>query len=730
MEYENYKRKSGYFDIQDLTNFLIRQVLIEFNDIKLIDYIFIDEIQDLTVSQIFLLILVSKYCKIYAGDTCQTISKINRFRFSELNNIFYNFQKVLPDFDSVVSANLTLNYRLNSKIMNLSTYMAYFMKECFPNTLDKFQDDFSIKITEHKPMLVNNIKTLFDIFNDENVNLVKNLTLSSLHCFICRDKIIKKELNRYNVMPRTIEESKGLEYDIVIVYNFFSSSPFYSLWDKLFREENLTESNDEFKSIITNLKNILAKENLKQLVNSLGLDKFYTNDSEERIKDKIINELRCMKYPFLKSEFDIHTNFDFCSELKQFYVIITRPRTFLLFYEERNCQNFSFFNRMINNGIIKDLSQNRNNRNYIDEIIDYYEVNNMLCKNKKEMKKFGDRKFIEERYEDAAYFYGKAGEENYQKKAKIYLNYKILKEEKRNHKLSWAELKELNCEIINYINDLKNLKKRIFEDVDNIEAFCYLNLEEYEKAIKLYIGKFMYNEVGEINFDKIHDYEKAFKYYKKGWNIPKAIKSLEKSEEKGHFIRLFEYLNNRNICINLGLSEYYNNYKKYISNLFINCYSKKRYIRNIFNKNKDEQNVIIDNDNDNEKEEELKDEENEDKNNKEENNNNENNKNIKDDKNDKKDIIIIKNDNLEKEKEKDNKNKKKKKSRKRRRIYQKRRKINDLQSKIEEEMDESDEEEKENEEDEKDEEENTKEENKEEKDENKIVENKIMKIIK
>ena len=63
MNYEDYKRKSGYFDIQDLTNFLIRQVLIEFSekDIKLIDYIFIDEIQDLTVSQIFLLILVSKH---------------------------------------------------------------------------------------------------------------------------------------------------------------------------------------------------------------------------------------------------------------------------------------------------------------------------------------------------------------------------------------------------------------------------------------------------------------------------------------------------------------------------------------------------------------------------------------------------------------------------------------------------------------------------------------------
>ena len=88
MLYENYK-KGKYFDIQDLVNFLIRQVKLEFKDVKLIDYLFIDEIQDLSISQIYLLILVSKHCKIYAGDTCQTISKINRFRFSELNILFF-----------------------------------------------------------------------------------------------------------------------------------------------------------------------------------------------------------------------------------------------------------------------------------------------------------------------------------------------------------------------------------------------------------------------------------------------------------------------------------------------------------------------------------------------------------------------------------------------------------------------------------------------------------------
>ena len=586
MEYENYKRKSGYFDIQDLTNFLIREVLIELNNIKLIDYLFIDEIQDLTVSQIFLLILISKYCKIYAGDTCQTISKVNRFRFSELNNIFYNFQKIMPDFDSVVSSNLTLNYRLNSKIMNLSTYMAYFMRECFPNTLDKFQDDFSIKVTEHKPMLIGNINSLFDIFSDDNMNEVKNLTLSSLHCFICRDKKIKRELTEYQVMPKTIEESKGLEYDIVIVYNFFSSSKCFTLWDKLFRETNLEEEeNNDDDYIVQKLEETLSKENLSELIKSLRLTQFYENMDERAIKNKIINELRCMKFPNLKTDFDIHKNFDFCSELKQFYVIITRPRTFLLFYEERDISNFSFFNRMINNGIIKDLSHLGNQMDYIDEIINYYERNEMLCKDKGEMKRLGDRKFNEERYEDAAYFYGKAGEENFQKKAKIYLNYKIIKEEKRNHKMSWDELKQLIYEILNYIKELKQLRIKIFEDKENIEAFCYLNLEEFDKAIKLYKKKRMYNEIGEIYFYKIHDYEKAFEYYEKIGNVANAIKSLDKSEKIGKFSKIFEFINNENNCVLLGLSEYYNNYKKYINDLFISYYSKERYIKNIFNQN-------------------------------------------------------------------------------------------------------------------------------------------------
>ena len=71
------------------------------------------------------------------------------------------------------------------------------------------------------------------------------------------------------------------------------------------------------------MENILIKENLNELIKNLKLDKLYKTTDNKKIKEKIINELKSIKYPLLKTEFDIHLNFDFCAELKQFYVIIT-----------------------------------------------------------------------------------------------------------------------------------------------------------------------------------------------------------------------------------------------------------------------------------------------------------------------------------------------------------------------------------------------------------------------
>ena len=126
----------------------------------------------------------------------------------------------------------------------------------------------------------------------------------------------------------------------------------------------------------------------------------------------------------------------------------------------------------------------------------------------------------------------------------------------------------MSYEILNYIQDLKKSGEQIFFDNENIEAFCQINIGNYDKAIKIYKNKGMFNEVGETYFNKVNDYEKAFIYYSKANNISKAIESLETSTEKGHLIRLFDYINKKEIATNLGLSEYFNCYKRKIIQLF------------------------------------------------------------------------------------------------------------------------------------------------------------------
>ena len=59
---------------------------------------------------------------------------------------------------------------------------------------------------------------------------------------------------------------------------------------------------------------------------------------------------------------------------------------------------------------------------------------------------------MEEKYEDAAYFFGKSGEPSFQNKAIIYLYYKKIKEDKRNHKMTVYEFRELNQEIHEFFN--------------------------------------------------------------------------------------------------------------------------------------------------------------------------------------------------------------------------------------------------------------------------------------
>ena len=588
MLYEEYK-KGKYFDIQDIVNFLIRQVKLELKDVKLIDYLFIDEIQDLTVSQIYLLILVSKHCKIYAGDTCQTISKINRFRFSELNNIFYAFGKVIPNYPKVNNAYLCLNFRLNSKILRLSTFMAYLMKLLFPNTLDKFQDDFSIKIIEQKPIYLKNIDLIIDTI--KNSEKSKDYTLVANHCFIYNNEKDGELLNNLygdKIYKLNVEQSKGLEFEMVICYNFFTSSKFQNLWEKIFK--NITEEKKNYcdsinSSSIIKLESILNQENINYLIETLHLRNIYPNSSDEEIHEKLIQELNTFIYPKLNVDFDIHEIFEFCSEIKKFYVIITRPKTFLVFYETNlNKGRDGFYELMKSKSIdliVEEENGNNTQNQFLNNAFNYFINIDLKVKTPEELRILGNNEFNEKHYSRAIYLYKESKSILLEIISNIFYNEEILNYRINTHEKNDSELKSLNEKIVNDIKPIIEKHKEInlnnFIEEDNnrinisniIEQFIIflgkslIFLQRYDEVIELYKENNKINELGMVYYNYKKDYILSFECFNSICNYKYSINSLIKI---GNMSDVFNYVNEK--AINLGIISYNDIYLNYINDYF------------------------------------------------------------------------------------------------------------------------------------------------------------------
>ncbi|KAJ3689681.1 hypothetical protein LUZ61_018845 [Rhynchospora tenuis] len=92
LAYEGKKRTAREFDLSDFVNNLHSRLNAGGHISHTVDFIYVDEVQDLTVNQIALLKHVCKNFKggfVFAGDTAQTIARGIDFRFEEIRSLFY-----------------------------------------------------------------------------------------------------------------------------------------------------------------------------------------------------------------------------------------------------------------------------------------------------------------------------------------------------------------------------------------------------------------------------------------------------------------------------------------------------------------------------------------------------------------------------------------------------------------------------------------------------------------
>ena len=571
-QYEYWKYKNNYFDFQDVVNYLIREVNIELvpQNRKIFDLVFIDEVQDFSINQLYLLFLISRDIKVLAGDTCQTISKINTFRFADLNNVIYTFgaiKNIKINEPKIIEINL--NYRCQANILRFAHFIYEMIRTFFSHTLDKVRMDFSTqvgggekpylipteikvsqgKLSQYKNLTIIENKTGFDYFlkglTENNLFLddpksIINISFSVNHCVICRNNEVVKKLNKkYNnkIFCSTAYESKGLEYEIVILYNFFNDSlPFVKeIWTYILKNINVNQIENNYLYLIKeNLDFEGFPSSIKDQIYSIFNKKFNIEVSNE-----------------FKNQFSIY---NFCSELKELYVAITRAKNRLYIYEEDKEILRLFMNKIYNFDIISQEVYNKkvdeDNKDKFKLLINKEDNYNLLNK-----KVIGCIKFInnsrltKEKLLKTAYDeYNQDNEYNYKKslylfqvineetmKTKCLINLKFIEMQKlkgTNNQAIKDKFISLNKEIIELVEKIN------FDDNKQIKGEVLINLERYDEALDYFISKDNFKKCGIVLIKK-KEYENALSYFIKGKEYSFAVNCLI---ELKNYQRLYDFL--------------------------------------------------------------------------------------------------------------------------------------------------------------------------------------------
>ena len=234
LAYQRIKQSQDMFDEADVVHHIYHR-LEHHVPAWSIHEIYVHETQDFTQAELSVII---RSCRnpnrlFFTGDTAQSIMRGIAFRFSDLRSIFHyikeSFKAAGQDAEVVVPDRvykLTHNYRSHAGILNLASSVTDLLSYFFPESFDKLARDQGL-FEGPKPILLESCS-----FSDLAVILRGHKRKTSPIEFgahqvilVTSDEVkesLPVELNRALVM--TIYEAKGLEFDDVLIYNFFKDS--------------------------------------------------------------------------------------------------------------------------------------------------------------------------------------------------------------------------------------------------------------------------------------------------------------------------------------------------------------------------------------------------------------------------------------------------------------------------------------------------------------------------
>lgn len=235
--YTKTKRQRRHHDVADRTHAILKVLRSQKFPGKQIDYLYVDEAQDnLLIDALFL----RQLCKnpdglFWAGDTAQTISAGSSFRFDDLKAFLYRVEQQQNTPANSAGAylhqptmfQLAINYRSHGGIVNCAHSVIELITKFWPNTIDNLRPEKGV---------VDGLKPVFFTGWDKDTVRYEqflfgasgsHIEFGAQQCILVRDDAARQKL-REQVgdigLIMTLYESKGLEFNDVLLYNFFEDS--------------------------------------------------------------------------------------------------------------------------------------------------------------------------------------------------------------------------------------------------------------------------------------------------------------------------------------------------------------------------------------------------------------------------------------------------------------------------------------------------------------------------
>ncbi|XP_048422280.1 uncharacterized protein LOC103932355 [Pyrus x bretschneideri] len=471
--YEKMKSEKGEFDLADFVIDLHRRIRHEKFVGNHMDFVYIDEVQDLTMSQIALFKHMCNNVEegfVFSGDTAQTIARGIDFRFEDMRHLFHekfllesrgNKHQERKEKGQISEIfHLTQNFRTHAGVLKLSQSIVELLYHFFPQSIDVLKPETSL-IYGEAPVLLesrdeNAIIKIFGNSGTDNSNIVG---FGAEQVILVRDVGAQKEIFKIvgkHALVLTIVECKGLEFQDVLLYNFFGSSPLKQQWRVIY----------------------------------------------DYMKKKDLLDSTLPRPPSFREGHNI-----LCSELKQLYVAVTRTRQRLWF-----CENGEEFSKpMFDYWKKKCLVQVR-------QLDDSLAQAMQVASSPEEWKSRGIKLYHERNYEMATMCFERAGDTYWERRSKA------------------AGLKA-NADRMRTSNpaEVKTILKEAAEIFDAIgkadsAATCFSDLGEYERAARIYLDKCGDLERAGGCFSRAGCYQDAAEVYAKGKFFSKCLTACAKGK--------------------------------------------------------------------------------------------------------------------------------------------------------------------------------------------------------